>query len=173
MPPAEKGRFAALFDMYPRKANEEKALEGYLLAVRKGVSDEKIKDGIAKYIKQIESLNTPVKYIKNADTWFNNKCWNDTYTFKTNTNDEEGKAKKGTLPDWAIHDELMSQYDEEIEKAKSSEEKERLHNEKLRKQNEFNVAQIEKRPTLQALAFKNIIKKLSKISLKLIFYYTT
>ncbi len=160
--PEEKGRFAALFDMYPRKANEEKALEGYLLAVRKGVSDEKIKDGIAKYIKQIESLNTPVKYIKNADTWFNNKCWNDTYTFKTNTNDEEGKAKKGTLPDWAIHDELMSQYDEEIEKAKSSEEKERLHNEKLRKQNEFNVAQIEKRAHAAGLSVQEYHKKIEQ-----------
>ena len=78
---------------------------------------------------------------------------------KTNTNDEEGKAKKGTLPDWAIHDELMSQYDEEIEKAKSSEEKERLHNEKLRKQNEFNVAQIEKRAHAAGLSVQEYHKK--------------
>lgn len=161
----EKRRFATLFDMYPRKANKNKALQGYLTAIRSGVSDEKIMDGISAYVKQIEITKTPVKYIKNADTWFNNDCWDDTYVFEE---DKKCKpSKKETLPEWAVHDELMDQYDKKIENASSSEEKQRLYTEKLQKQNEFNVSQIEKRADEAGLSVQEYHKKIEQDNMEI------
>ena len=163
----EKRRFATLFSMYPRKANKNKALQGYLTAIHNGVSDEKIMNGISAYIKQIEITKTPVKYIKNADTWFNNECWNDSYVFE-----EDRKYKptrKETLPEWAVHDELMAQYDKKIKNESSSEEKQRLYTEKLRKQNEFNVSQIEKRANEVGLSVQEYHEKIEQDNIEIDF----
>lgn len=76
-----KNRFDEIWKQYPtgRKQGKEKAFKSYKKAIKDGVEDLTILNGINAYKKQIKLQKTELQYIKQGSTWFNGKCWNDEY----------------------------------------------------------------------------------------------
>jgi hypothetical protein len=74
-------QFNEVWKLYPagRKQGKEPARKSFFKAIKDGVSFETIKAGLLAYKKQIEFRKTETKYIKQASTWFNQKCWEDEY----------------------------------------------------------------------------------------------
>ena len=67
-------RFEALWKLYPRKAgNKQKAKANYKKAIKSGVTDQIIQQGIENLIAE----NRELKYIPHGQTWFCNERWND------------------------------------------------------------------------------------------------
>lgn len=67
-------RFEALWKLYPRKAgNKQKAKAAYKKAIKSGVTDQIIQQGIENLIAE----NRELKYIPHGQTWFCNERWND------------------------------------------------------------------------------------------------
>ncbi len=67
-------RFEALWKLYPRKAgNKQKAKATYKKAIKSGVTDQIIQQGIENLIAE----NRELKYIPHGQTWFCNERWND------------------------------------------------------------------------------------------------
>lgn len=80
--------FERLWSLYPKKVGKKKAFDKYM-KIRNKVSDEKIEDGIKKYIEYVKSQNFADKYIKNGLTWFNGECWNDEYEISREIEERE------------------------------------------------------------------------------------
>lgn len=74
-------RFETLWKMYPRKSGKKQSFEIYKRAIKKGVTDDEIEQGIENYLQQIKVKGTPTQYIKQGVTWFRNEGWNDEYDF--------------------------------------------------------------------------------------------
>lgn len=72
--------FELLWKLYPNKKGKKKAFESYKRAIKKGVTNKAIQNGIVAYKKEIQLLGTPVDKQKHGSTWFNNECWDDDYT---------------------------------------------------------------------------------------------
>lgn len=67
-------RFENLWKLYPRKAgSKQKAKSAYKKAIKKGTSDETIKDGIMNLINERRDIT----FIPHGQTWFCNERWND------------------------------------------------------------------------------------------------
>lgn len=67
-------RFEILWKLYPRKAgNKQKAKAAYKKAVKSGVEDATIKQGILNLIAEKRES----KFIPHGQTWFCNERWND------------------------------------------------------------------------------------------------
>lgn len=78
-----KNRFEALWKLYPKKQGKDKAFKSYQRAIKDGVEDETILNGLKNYLQQIEVQKTEQQFIKNGSTWFNQKCWDDEYITKS------------------------------------------------------------------------------------------
>lgn len=74
-----ENEFKPIWDIYPKKKGKARAFELYKKARKSGTTFEEIKSGVEKYNKEIKAKNTDPKYIKHADTWFRNRCWEDEY----------------------------------------------------------------------------------------------
>lgn len=67
-------RFENLWKLYPRKAgSKQKAKSAYKKAIKKGTTDEKIKNGIMNLINERRDIT----FIPHGQTWFCNERWND------------------------------------------------------------------------------------------------
>lgn len=86
--------FETLWKLYPRKLGKPKALKAYEKARKKGVTFEKVEQGLKAYCKQIEAQKTATEYIKHGSTWFNGECWNDEYEVSTATETKKEKPKR-------------------------------------------------------------------------------
>lgn len=84
-------RFDKLWALYPRKMGKKRAYEAYLRAIKQGVTDEVIQDGIERYTAYLRTAKVSSQYIKLGSTWFCGQCWNDEYNVSTHqfTPDEE------------------------------------------------------------------------------------
>lgn len=73
--------FNILWELYPtgRKQGKLKAKEAYTKARNEGVSFDTIKEGLEGYNQHIKINHISTKYIKLAQTWFNNRSWEDEY----------------------------------------------------------------------------------------------
>ncbi|UDM74069.1 phage replisome organizer N-terminal domain-containing protein [Vagococcus fluvialis] len=82
-----KNRFEEIWEQYPtgRKQGKDKAFNSYKKAIKDGVTDEVISNGINAYKKQIKLQKTDIQYIKQGSTWFNGKCWDDEYITTNNS----------------------------------------------------------------------------------------
>lgn len=69
--------FDELWKLYPRKEGRKKAYASYLKAIRKGTTNEEIRNGIQKYVEFIERNNIETQYIKQGSTYFNGEHWTD------------------------------------------------------------------------------------------------
>lgn len=74
-----KTDFEALWKLYPNKKGKAKAKKAYIKAIKDGVTNKEIQDGIVAYTKEIKAKNTDKEYIKHGSTWFNNRAWEDEY----------------------------------------------------------------------------------------------
>lgn len=99
--PSLRERFELLWTLYPNKKGKEPAFKSYQKAIKDGVTDEQIKQGIDNYIAEIEAKHTDKQYLRHGSTWFNQRGWEDEY-------DTMPQAKAGRiqeqLPDWAKDD---------------------------------------------------------------------
>lgn len=77
-----KNQFAEIWEIYPKRprGNKNTSFTKYKKAIKDGVKHDDIKSGLNSYIKQLKAQGTDNKYIKNADTWFNQAGWDDEYT---------------------------------------------------------------------------------------------
>ena len=87
--------FETLWKLYPRKLGKPKALKAYEKARKKGVTFEKVEQGLKAYCKQIEAQKTATEYIKHGSTWFNGECWNDEYDIGTVTETKKEHKRYG------------------------------------------------------------------------------
>jgi hypothetical protein len=78
-------RFNDLWALYPRKQGRADALKAYERAVKAGVTDETIKQGIENYVKHIAETKTEPKYVKQGSTFFSKQAWADDYKVSTPT----------------------------------------------------------------------------------------
>ncbi|MCK8639050.1 phage replisome organizer N-terminal domain-containing protein [Fructobacillus fructosus] len=76
----EEKDFEALWKLYPCKEGKIPAKRAYVKAVRDGVTNKTIQDGIVAYAKKVSAENTEKKYMKNGDTFFRNRVWEDDLT---------------------------------------------------------------------------------------------
>lgn len=76
--------FDKLWKLYPKKERKDDALKAYKLALKAGVTNKEIQDGIVAYVKQIEVKGTPMQYIVQGGTWFRGKRWMDEYDLTPN-----------------------------------------------------------------------------------------
>lgn len=71
--------FDTVWDLYPKKKDKTRAFKAFSKARKEGVPLEKIREGVQKYVQEIENTGIAHQYIKYGSTWFNNKCWEDEY----------------------------------------------------------------------------------------------
>ena len=72
-------RFEIIWKEYPSKKGKDKAFKSYEKAIKAGVTDEIILDGIRRYNREIKAKGTDKQFIANGSTWFNQKRWEDEY----------------------------------------------------------------------------------------------
>jgi hypothetical protein len=83
---ALENRFNDLWALYPRKQGRADALKSYEKAVKAGVTDEVIKQGIENYVKHIAANKTDPQYVKQGSTFFSKQAWADDYTIDRRDN---------------------------------------------------------------------------------------
>lgn len=95
--------FEKLWKLYPNKKGKKNAFAAYKRAVKKGVTNKEIQDGIVKYKKQIEVQGTEPRFIAQGSTWFNQERWNDEYDTKSvpvRRNSYGAPYVEEKVPDW-------------------------------------------------------------------------
>lgn len=94
-PKVLKEEFNTVWDLYPKKKDKTRAFKAFSKARIEGVPLEKIREGVQKYVNEIENTGIAHQYIKYGSTWFNNRCWEDEYDTNTKSSydlDEYVKA---------------------------------------------------------------------------------
>ena len=71
--------FEEIWKLYPNKQGKKKAFAAYERAIRDGVENADILDGVKRYAKYCQDRRDEKRYIKHGDTWFNGACWQDEY----------------------------------------------------------------------------------------------
>lgn len=94
-------RFEALWAEYPKKNGKKNAFESYQRALKDGVTDEVIADGIKRYKEHIATKHTEDKYILIGSSYFQQRRWEDEYDTNTaDGKDENGKPAWMSQEDW-------------------------------------------------------------------------
>lgn len=94
-------RFEALWAEYPKKNGKKNAFESYQRALKDGVTDEVIADGIKRYKEHIATKHTEDKYILIGSSYFQQRRWEDEYdTSAADGKDENGKPAWMSQEDW-------------------------------------------------------------------------
>ncbi len=93
----EKADFEALWKLYPRKRGKNIAEKAYLKAIRDGVTNKTIQDGIIAYCKQIKAEGKSMDWVSYGSTFFNQRMWDDDFTPAIPTQ-RNGKSVKQEPP---------------------------------------------------------------------------
>lgn len=94
-------RFEALWAEYPKKYGKKNAFESYQRALKDGVTDEVIADGIKRYKEHIATKHTEDKYILIGSSYFQQRRWEDEYDTSTaDEKNENGKPAWMSQEDW-------------------------------------------------------------------------
>ncbi len=94
-------RFDALWAEYPKKNGKKNAFESYQRAIKDGVTDETIADGIKRYKDYIAAKHTEEKYILIGSSYFMQRRWEDEYDTSTaDSRDANGKPSWMPQEDW-------------------------------------------------------------------------
>jgi len=122
--------FDTVWDLYPKKKDKTRAFKAFSKARIEGVPLEKIREGVQKYVQEIENTGIAHQYIKYGSTWFNNRCWEDEYdtntkssydlneyvkamdTFENKTEDDEEFVDEKELEEERRKDLLFEGYEE-------------------------------------------------------------
>ncbi|WP_227260558.1 GntR family transcriptional regulator [Enterococcus durans] len=87
-----KDRFDFIWKKYPNKKGKAAAFKAYCKALKEGVTDETILDGINRYKKEIAIKNTDKQYIAHGSTWFSQNRWEDDYEIESAAKNEPSDA---------------------------------------------------------------------------------
>lgn len=74
-----KSDFENLWALYPNKKGKAKAYTAYKKAIKDGVANLDIENGINAYTREINHKRTSQEYIAHGSTWFGNRRWEDDY----------------------------------------------------------------------------------------------
>lgn len=88
-------RFESIYKLYPKKQGKKRAFAAYKKAIKAGVTDDTITNGIKRYCFMLEVNRTAAQYIKQAGTWFFNEGWNDEYATDGRFRGNEGAHTAG------------------------------------------------------------------------------
>ena len=113
-----KEDFDSIWKEYPNKKGKAKAFTSYKKAIKEGVDNQTIINGISAYKKEIEIKRTEPEYIAHGSTWFGQQRWEDDY------------QTKGKVINSAFAQEAPTTADN----IEVSDEEERMYQEYLRKQ---------------------------------------
>lgn len=80
--------FEELWSLYPRKQGKTSARKAYLKAIKNGVSNSEIQEGLENYLMYIKVNQVQTEYIKHGSTWFNQNCWQDSYSLNSTSNNK-------------------------------------------------------------------------------------
>ena len=115
-----KEDFDSIWKEYPNKKGKARAFTAYKKAIKDGVDNQTIINGIRAYKKEIEIKRTEPEYIKHGANWFRDWNWEDDY------------QTKGKVINSAFAQEAPTTADN----IEVSDEEERMYQEYLRKQGE-------------------------------------
>lgn len=115
-----KSDFDSIWKEYPNKKGKAKAFTSYKKAIKDGVDNQTILNGISAYKKEIEIKRTDPEYIAHGSTWFGQQRWEDDYQTK-------GKVINSTF----AHEAPTTADNIEV-----SDEEERMYQEYLKRQGE-------------------------------------
>ena len=76
---SRRDRFEELWKIYPKKTGKTNAFADYERAVKDGVTDEEIRDGINRYCEYIRTGQLTGRYILGGSTYFRQRRWQDVY----------------------------------------------------------------------------------------------
>jgi hypothetical protein len=113
-----KSDFESIWKEYPNKKGKAKAFVSYKKAIKDGVDNQTIMNGISAYKKEIDIKRTEPEYIAHGSTWFSQQRWEDDYQTK-------GKVINSTFAQEAPTS---------ADNLQVSDEEERMYQEYLRKQ---------------------------------------
>ena len=77
-----KSDFETIWKEYPNKKGKAKAFTSYKKAIKDGVDNQTIINGISAYKKEIDIKRTEPEYVAHGSTWFSQKRWEDDYQTK-------------------------------------------------------------------------------------------
>lgn len=77
--------FEKLWKLYPNKKGKQVALKAYKRAIKDGVSNKQIQDGIVAYKKYLTANGTEQQYMMHGGTFFNQRAWDDDWSIDTPT----------------------------------------------------------------------------------------
>ena len=77
-----KEDFDSIWKEYPNKKGKARAFTAYKKAIKDGVDNQTIINGIRAYKKEIEIKRTEPEYIKHGANWFRDWNWEDDYQTK-------------------------------------------------------------------------------------------
>ena len=106
-------RFDALWAEYPKKNGKKNAFESYQRALKDGVTDEVIADGIKRYKEHIATKHTEDKYILIGSSYFQQRRWEDEY---------DTASAAPTYRENSGGDEFLNYLNEELDKEKAKRE---------------------------------------------------
>ena len=78
-----KADFDSIWKEYPNKKGKARAFTAYKKAIKDGVDNQTIINGISSYKKEIEIKRTKPEYIKHGANWFRDWNWEDDYQTTT------------------------------------------------------------------------------------------
>lgn len=122
-----KNDFEKLWSLYPNKKSKPRAFTAYKRAIKDGVTNKGIQEGIVSYKKEIEIKGTDKQFIKHGGTWFNNQGWEDEYNHEPpKKNYRKGSNYNEIIPEW------VNKTDEPMQE-EPTENKETIDEEELRR----------------------------------------
>lgn len=95
-----KNRFELIWKEYPKKMGKEASFNSYQKAIKEGITDETILNGINAYKKQIELQRTELQFIKQGSTFFNQRSYLDEF-ITSNNKVKYSHQEQEIPPEWA------------------------------------------------------------------------
>lgn len=94
--------FEVLWKLYPKKHGKSEALKKYIKARKDGVAYDAVERGIKAYVDYIKAIGTEYKYVKDGDTFFRQRAWEDDWSYEhTGIAVQGGAAQDSSYSDWS------------------------------------------------------------------------
>ena len=91
--------FEKLWKLYPNKKGKQSALKAYKRAIKDGVSNKQIQDGIVAYKKYLAANGTDQQYMMHGGTFFNQRSWDDDWSISQSQPTNREKVPENLIDD--------------------------------------------------------------------------
>lgn len=91
--------FEKLWKLYPNKKGKQVALKAYKRAIKDGVSNKQIQDGIVAYKKYLTANGTDQQYMMHGGTFFNQRSWDDDWSISQYQPTKHEKVPENLIDD--------------------------------------------------------------------------